>query len=32
MGFDSVDETRASLAEIHYFADSGLATSLFLAL
>lgn len=29
--FDSIDETRASLAERDYFADLGLATSLFLA-
>ena len=30
--FDSIDETRATLAEQAYFADPGLATSLFLAL
>jgi MoxR-like ATPase len=30
--FDSIDGTRASLAEQAYFADPGLATSLFLAL
>jgi MoxR-like ATPase len=30
--FDSIDETRAALAERDYFADPGLATSLFLAL
>ena len=30
--FDSIDDTRASLAERDYFADAGLATSLFLAL
>ncbi len=30
--FDSIDETRASLAREDYFADAGLSTSLFLAL
>jgi len=30
--FDSIDETRAALAERDYFADPGLATSVFLAL